>query len=513
MAQKIAISLNVFGPEPLSKQLFTSLLRSIEEGKIRAGEKLPSIRDMAKQLQISTITVREAIDGLIEKGVVVSRHGSGNYVSGSVAAVQPAGEPLEELQFTQSTYASADWNLDESFRWTAQARHMNEAFNQSSFHPWWDVPVAFDFRVYQPPTESIEGLHWSKIVERYARGGLSKHSEIFDFQGTLELRRELSQWLNRTRKLNTSVHDLFIVSGAQQARDLVAAMLVKEGTKVVVEEPGSITDLLAYKSKGAELISVAQDNDGIIVDLLNCVKGASVAHLLTTANFPTGATLSRQRAQKVLSWAKLHGVTIVEDAYGGGFIYDDAQTESLAQLASGSDQAGGSDDAPDVIYIGSLSQLLNPALRVAFVIVPERFHGAFSRSHRLAQTAPSVLSQRLVLNYFGQGYFDEDVARVTQAARLRRKALLSALETWSPNLISFFPVKAGFHQSVWFNEEIDDLRVFEVGLSKGIGIVPLSAYFRSDNGKSGMSLSFAQMNETKIQAGLEQLLPIVEGCR
>jgi len=190
MAQKIAITLNVFSTEPLSKQLFTSLLSSIEEGKIRSGEKLPSIRDMSKQLQISTITVREAIDRLIEKGVVVSRHGSGNYVSSAVASMQPVEQALEELQFTQSTYSSADWDLDESFRWTKEARYLNEAFNQSSFHPWWDVPVTYDFRVYQPPTEVVEGLHWSKIVDRYARGSLSQHSETFDFQGMFELRRE-----------------------------------------------------------------------------------------------------------------------------------------------------------------------------------------------------------------------------------------------------------------------------------------------------------------------------------
>jgi GntR family transcriptional regulator/MocR family aminotransferase len=150
---------------------------------------------------------------------------------------------------------------------------------------------------------------------------------------------------------------------------------------------------------------------------------------------------------------------------------------------------------------------------VAFVLIPERFHNAFSMSHWLAETVPSVLSQRLVLNYFAEGFFDEDVLRVTQAARLRRKSLLSALQTWPSNLIRYDPVKAGFHQSVWFNQDIDDLRVFEMGLANGIGIVPLSAYFRSDNAASGMSLSFAQINEEKIQAGLEQLLPIVQGCR
>jgi len=509
VAQKIALSLNVFSTESLSQQLFASLQVAIASGRIRSGEKLPSIREMSKQLQISTITVRDAIDKLAEIGFVEARHGSGNYVTAPVSSseIAPAFQ-AQELKFTQSTYESADWELSDKFTWSAEAQNINQSFNDSSFHPWWDLAVDYDFRVYQPGHEAAQGIHWNKIIEQHFNGK-AMHKPLGGFpQGNLSLRRHLCRWLNRTCALAVLPDDIFLVSGAQQARDLVAGMLIEDKNTVVVEEPGSITDLLAYSSKGAQLIHVGQDQNGIDFGLLSAVKGASVAHLITGANFPTGVSLSPERANQIIEWALHNNVILVEDSYGAGFVYQDSPLTSLLGSA-------GESVREQIIYIGSLSQLFNPALRFAYVVVPKKLQGRFLCRAELAGSAPSALSQSLLLNYFEQDYFSEDVLRVTQAARLRRQALLRGLADWPRDLISFEPVRGGFHQTVWFNQSVDDLRIFEKALVAGIGVVPLSPYYHGASGLtgSGISLSFAQMSEERILAGLERLLPVVEECR
>lgn len=501
MAQKIAITLDVFSSMSLSKQLCTNLLAAIECGRIRAGEKLPSIRDMSKQLQISTITVREALDQLSELGVVVAKHGSGTFVSTTANRVSVPVQQAAELTFTQATYESSDYQLDDKFHWSSEAAHLNQSFNESAFHPWWDVLVNYDFRVYQPGINTTAGLHWHQIVRQYEFVD-TQELDPTNVQGNNSLRAYVSRWLNRTCNLSTSSDDIFLVSGAQHARDLVASILVTDGRPVVVEEPGSITDLLAYASKGAEIIHVVQDEQGICTDLLP-VQDNVVAHLITSANFPTGASLSESRAAEILNWAKKTNAVIVEDSYGTGFVHKEVPLVSLLQVA------GTSSARENIIYIGSFSQLINPALRLAFMVAPKKFHNALALACWLAKAVPSNLSQQLMLNYFVQGYFDEDVLRVTQAARLRRKALVETLQQWPAHLIEFSPVAGGFHQVLWFNDSIDDLRVFEKALARGIGVVPLSPYFHGDDYRSGISLSFAQMSEAKIREGLGLLLPVI----
>ncbi len=509
MAHKVIVNLNIFSTVPLYQQLADELKAAISAGRLRAGERLPSIRELSKQLQISTITVREAMDRLVNQDLVESRHGSGNYVAPNVVQEPSGGNGSkdEDVQFTQATYEASLVELDADVPWSSEARLLTKSFNDSAFHPWWDLQVTYDFRVYQAAMEPVEGLHWNKVVSRWARRRAMRRQPqgSTDPRGLPDLRKEICQWLERTRGMQVNADDLLITSGAQQARDFIARLLVDPGTGVVIEEPGSITDSLAYSSKGADLIHIHQDEEGIDTRQLEHVKTASVAHLIASANFPTGATLSLDRREKVLDWAQATNATLVEDSYGAGFYYD-LVVPTLVTLA------GLRDNPPRVVYIGTLSQFINPALRLGYIVMPRAYRDAFIAQKWMAERHPSIVPQELALMLFQDGVFVEDSMRLTQATRLRRKALLAALEKWPPGLVRYTPVKAGFHQAIWFNETVDDLLVFERALARGIGVIPLSPYFFSESPKPGLSLSFVQMSEEKITQGMQQLLEIVQEC-
>lgn len=509
MAHKIVVSLDVFSPVPLYQQLASELRTCITNGKLAGGERLPSIRDLSRQLQISTITVRQALDKVTEQGLVISRPGSGNYVSDMHTAANTTATAVaeEEATFSVRTFIGQYHTLDPSINWSREAQSLTRACNESAFHPWWELEMDYDFRVGEPAGEFLRGPRWEDILTRWTKDTVSTPSGYSDAQGILGLRQEIAAWLNRTRDLNCSADDIFIIAGAQQGRDLAARTLVSQGMQVVVEDPGSITDLLTYATQGANLLSIPQDEHGMRVDRLAEIKTAHVAHVIPTANFPTGATMSLERRQQLLDWADKYDVVIVEDAYGAGYYYENPVVPSLYSLAKQQDRSD------RVIYHGSLSQLLTPALRLGFAVVPRWLQKSYFRAHWLTDRHPSIVTQELVLTLFKEGFFDEHQLKLAEAGRRRRKALLDALNRWPSGLISYQPVKAGFQQAIWFNEPIDDLQVFEQAMAQRIGVIPLSPYFSGAAGRTGLSLNFLRLNETLIREGLERLLKIILECR
>ncbi|HEY9756652.1 MAG TPA: PLP-dependent aminotransferase family protein, partial [Oculatellaceae cyanobacterium] len=382
MSHKIIVNFNVFSPVPLYQQFADELRGIIYSGVIKPGEKLPSIRELAKQLQISTITVREGLDRLVQDGVIQSRQGSGNYVSHSLnssfqkpsfgdvhqrptyaafedSISQTADNSADagyrvgsEMIFTQAAFQARIEELDPRIKWSSEAKRLNRSFNDSSFHPWWDAPVDYDFRVYQPAQQVVEGLHWERALGSWARHFIAPNEQARDPRGFSDLREFLAGWLNKTVSLGCRAEDLMIVSGAQQARDLVSRLLVERGRQVIFEEPCSITDSLAYSSKGAELVLVPHDEEGIDIAFLESYRMATAAHIISTANFPSGVTMSADRRVELLQWAADNQVVIVEDGYGSGFVHESPVVPTLFQLASKMVKPA------VVIYIGSLSQML-----------------------------------------------------------------------------------------------------------------------------------------------------------
>jgi GntR family transcriptional regulator/MocR family aminotransferase len=508
MSHKIIINFDVFSPVALYQQFATELRGIIRSGVIRPGEKLPSIRELAKQLQVSTITVREGLDRLAQDGVIQARQGSGNYVSqnqtNAAATIQPSIQSsTSEIVFTQAAFQARIEELDPGVKWSAEAKRLNHSFNHSSFHPWWDEPAQYDFRVYQPAEKTVAGLHWERALGNWARHFIIPGEQTRDPRGLSDLREHLAGWLNKTIALECRADDLMIVSGAQQARDLVSRLLVERGRQVIFEEPGSITDSLAYTSKGAELVLAPHDAEGIDVCFLKSYRQATAAHIISTANFPSGITMSTERRMQLLRWASDNQVVIVEDGYGSGFVHQSPVAPTLHKLARTMEKP------PAVIYLGSLSQLLNPGLRLGYVVLPEWLQNSFALTRWLADRHNSIVPQQIALKIIADGGFEEDCMRVTQAARARRKVMLQELNRWPQHLVEWSPVTAGLQQPVWFKNGLDDLIVFEQALREGIGVIPLSPYHRTESVRHGLSLSFFQMDAGKIVEGMRKLAEVI----
>jgi GntR family transcriptional regulator/MocR family aminotransferase len=504
MAHKISVNLNVFSGTPLYEQVAREIQKAVERGHLAFDERLPSIRELSAQLQISATTTRDALELLEKRGLIRCRQGSGNYVCADIRSEDKSPQSqFEPPSFVERPFEAKRYGLDQSFPWSSEASNLNCSFNTTSFHPFWDSRLAFDFRVYQPIHYDLEQSRLPKMLLQMKRTTALGSATTGDSQGSIVLRRELARWLNKTRRLDLSVEDLFITSGAQQARDLVARILINDGDRVVVEEPGSITDLLAYSAKGARLTHVRLDLEGIDLAMLGQAEKPKVIHLIGPGNFPAATAMSLQRRLSVLEWAALNDVVIVEDSYGAGFYHNTPVLPSLFSLAKTRAHLA------TVIYTGSLSQFINPACRLGFVVLPRHFQKEWLQLRWLADRRTSSLSQQVLINSFASGHFEEHAMRVSQAARKRRAVMLAALSEWPRNLINFTPVDTGIHQPIWFERPIDDLAIFESAMKAGIGVVPLSPYFHTAQKASGLSLGFMQMNEGKIIEGLKELLKLI----
>ena len=504
MAHKISVNLNVFSGTPLYEQVAREIQKAVESGNLAFDERLPSIRELSAQLQISATTTRDALELLEKRGFIRCRQGSGNYVCAHVRSDESSPQTqFEPPSFVDRPFQVKTYGLDQSFPWSSEAGYLNCSFNTTSFHPFWDSRLAFDFRVYQPIYHDLEQSRLPKMLLQMKRTSVLGSAPTGDGQGSIVLRRELARWLNKTRRLDCTAEDLFITSGAQQARDLVARLLINNGDRVIVEEPGSITDLLAYSAKGARLIHVELDREGIDLAKLQRAEKPKVIHLIGPGNFPAATAMTLQRRLSVLAWAALNDVTVVEDSYGAGFYHTTPVLPSLFSLAKNNAHSA------TVIYTGSLSQFINPACRLGFVILPKRFQEEWLKLRWLADRRTSSLSQQVLINAFVSGNFEEHAMRVSQAARKRRAVMLDALSEWPGNLITYTPVNTGIHQPIWFDRQIDDLAVFESAMKAGIGVVPLSPYFHAEQKENGLSLGFMQMNESKIAEGLKELLKLI----
>lgn len=508
MAHRLAIKLDVFASTPLYQQLASELRRLIDEGLLSGGERLPSLRDLSKQLQISVITVRQSVDILLAEGYVQSRPGSGNYVAeGKGAAAGPKPKATEPPRFVIGSFRGIDYELASLYNWSDEAHSLTDAFNTFPFHPWWDIDVSFDFRAYQPSAEFLRGPRWEKSFASAAKDLTQYPSSYSDAAGLPELRARIAEWLNRSRKLDCLPDEVIIVSGAQQARELIARLFVRPTRTVVVEEPGSITDLLAYATKGGALHHIDQQLDGIDTSALDEISSPSIIHLITAANFPTGVRMSEKKRQEVIDWAVSTNSLIVEDSYGAGFNYESQDVPTLFSLAT-------SKNAP-VAYIGSLSQFTSPALRIGFIVAKAPLNGLVSRAKEMLDHHTSLVSQQLALTLFTDGFFDEHYLRLMKACRSRRETLLKCLADWPQGLISYTPVAAGFQQALWFDDpKVDDLYVFERALKdQKVGVIPLSPYFHSSEPRRGLSLNFARNDEQLIRTGMQKLLEVVLACR
>jgi len=501
MKTKLSLELDEKSMVPLYEQLTAELRRMITSGTLSPGEQIPSVRELSRDLTVSVGTVRRSLNQLLSEGWLVLKRGSGTYVSETArfqsswfASADTSKQSTADIRIHHLEYKAHEQVESESMP-AAWGQRLGEVFDATNFYARYDEKVKYDFRVGTPAFDPLTGKKWMETLLQWSDELVKVPRGYNHPAGIAPLREEIASWLNLSRGMQCSADDIFIVSGAQQARNLIARLLINPGTQVAMEEPSSIFARMMFQAYGAEIVPVCVDESGLVVNELRKLNSVPLLYLAPSAQFPTGAVVSPSRRAEIAAWAKAHNALIIEDDNNCEFTYESRLAPAIRSF----------DAADNTIYIGTFSQTIMPSWRIGYMVVPKAMREPLFRMKWLADRCTSPMVQHLVLKLLRGGFLKQHLKKALRVCETRRDALIQEVQKWPQELVSYTPVKGGLHQTLWLPASIDDVAVFNECFAQQVGVLPVSPCFMTKPARPGLMLNFSAMPEERIVEGMSIL--------
>jgi GntR family transcriptional regulator / MocR family aminotransferase len=481
----LAISLDESLPLPLYRQLYEGLRDAILSGRLAPGQRLPSTRALARDLNVSRNTISLCYAELESEGYLAGRHGSGTYVSGelpeAVAERAPAPSGVDTSQrapVRMGAVPGAAW-LE------ARGPHRRAGLPPG---------ISIDFNPGQGAWDAFPRDVWSRLLARRWRGGWREAMDYGDPGGYRPLREQAAAYLARSRAVRCEAEQVVIVNGTQQALDLLARILLRPGDLVAVEDPGYLAARQVFASYSARLAPMPVDGEGMVTRGL-AGSGARLAVVTPSHQFPTGATMSLSRRLSLLGWARAEGGLVIEDDYDSGFRFQGRPLPSLQGL----------DDASTVAYLGSFSKVLFPSLRVGYAVLPPELVEAFEAAKDLTDRQTPILEQQVLASFLSDGHFDRHLRRMRQLYGRRRQALVESLDREMGAACTVLGSEAGMHLMVSLEVGMEEEEAVERAAAMGVAVYPASPYYVGSVPGLGLLLGYAGTPEERIREGVRRL--------
>jgi GntR family transcriptional regulator / MocR family aminotransferase len=459
-AIELLLSVSRDGGGTLGVQIEQQLRRAIHDRSLRPGARLPSTRDLAGQLGVSRRIVVDAYAQLAAEGFLLLRQGARPTVSPAAAAAADAVVPRQPA---------------------ARPR--------------------YDFRPSLPDVSTFPRAAWLRSM-RQALGSITDADLGYgDPCGVNSLRLELSRYLGRVRGVVSEPQAVVVTSGYWQGLGLVCRALAMAGaTRIGVEDPSHPDQRLIAARSGLTPVPIEVDASGMRIDQLEATAAEAV--ILTPAHQdPTGAVLSGERRMQLLAWLRDRDAIAIEDDYDAEYRYDRAAVRAIQGLEPGR-----------VVYAGSASKTLAPALRLGWLVVPARLLDAVAREKLLADQGSARIEQCAFADFLQRGELDRHLRRMRIRYRSRRDALVEALAEALPEA-RVEGISAGLHASVRLPDGDEDT-IVEHARGRRIELSAIGRY-RTDPGGAAptLLLGYAQLPEPSIRAGVPELAAAVRSAR
>jgi GntR family transcriptional regulator / MocR family aminotransferase len=467
---------SLVGSTNLTDDVYRQLKEAVLDGRLRAGEELPSTRELAQRLSVARNTVTNAFQRLIAEGYLVTRIGAGTFV---------AEHPQARVRRAPSGRALKPRKI-----WASLER---EVLPRSG-------PAEFDFRVGAPDPTLFPWDVWRRLIAHHLRGRMPVAGYPVP-EGAAPLRESIAHHLGLARAVHAGADDILVCSGAQQAFDLIGRVLVEPGACVAVEDPGYPAFRRALTAHGARVVPVRVDDQGIDVDALP--SDATLVYVTPSHQYPLGTRMSLARRMALLSWSERHGAAIVEDDYDSEFRFDGRPLEPLQSL----DRSG------RVLYVGTFSKLLLPTLRLGFVVAPPTLMPSLRAAKRLTDSHGALELQRALADFISEGYFARHLRRLLRAYGERRQVLLASLERYFGDALLPLPDAAGLHVSAYCRDPEIDVEAWAArALARGVAVQPLRPYYQT-RPRAGLALGYGLIASAKINEGISRLSASLEATK
>ena len=321
-----------------------------------------------------------------------------------------------------------------------------------------------------------------------------------DPAGYLPLREAITEYLALARGVVCTPDRVVILTSSQQAIDLAARLLLDPGDEVWLEEPGYPGARAALLSHGASIVPVAVDVDGLRVDVGQRVAPrARLAYVTPSHQYPLGVTLSLERRLALLDWACRSAAWVLEDDYDSEFRYDGRPVTAIQ----------GVDTDQRVIYVGTFSKVLFPALRLAYVVLPQDLVDLFVTARGLTDGHCPLLTQMALTEFFAEGHFGIHIRRMRDIYRERRDALVAAVDRSLRDAVELGPTACGLHAVAHLRRHTDDRAISSRLTGLGIDAQPLSRYFHGRPTACGLFLGYAALAPKTITDGIRRMASVL----
>jgi GntR family transcriptional regulator/MocR family aminotransferase len=457
---------------PIHRQIYDGLRRAILDGLLRPGQRVPSTRALAVELEVSRMPVLTAYEQLLHECYLDARVGSGTFVSAALP--------------------------DDLLRSPAPAAVAGASGPRRSPRP---LPRVRDhgglgpFRLSLPALDQFPQTLWARLVSRHAHALTPALMDYGDPAGVLGLREAIATHLGAARAVRCEAEQVLVVSGSQAALRLVAAVLLGPGDQVAMEEPGYPGARAALRANGAEPVPVAVDEEGLSVASLRR-RGARVRAVYVTPShqYPLGTSMTAATRLALLEWAHRRGAWVIEDDYDSEYRYVSRPLGALQ----------GMDAHERVIYIGTFSKVLFPALRIGYLVVPPSLWQRFVEARGVFDLVSPTLYQLALAEFLREGHFVRHLRRMRGVYLRRRHALLVGLERHGGEHLTVYNADAGLHVAALLRQGLDDRDVVRRMAGRDLTATPLSSCY-SGTGRNGLLLGFGGSSERRLLAATRVL--------
>jgi GntR family transcriptional regulator/MocR family aminotransferase len=465
---------------PAYRWLYAAVRSEILEGRLRPGARLPATRDLANQYTLARGTIVNAFELLKAEGYLEGAIGSGTFVSKVL--------PEDLIHIPPSAIASPTrGKRSRSLHWSRYGSHVK------LFPAVENLPIRA-FRCHLPAVDLFPTEVWARLMSRCAHRVSRNLLMGCEALGHLPLRSAIAEYLGLSRGVKCTAEQVAVVSGVQEALDLTARLFVDPGEVVCMEDPGYPGAALVFHALGAKIAATCLDAEGLRVrDLPR--QGIRLVYVTPGHQFPLGTTMSLARRLQLLNWARHSGALIFEDDYDGEYRYSERPVPALHGL----DRHG------MVLYAGSFSKVLFPALRMGYLVIPADLVGRFEAAKSLTSRHAPLSDQVVLTEFIREGHFGRHLRRMREVYAERLSVLREEAEAKLGGLLRVSNVGAGLQTTGWLEHGMRASSVAAAAAKRNVEVIPLNRYRYQRALPEGLHLGFAAVDTKEIRRGVREL--------
>ncbi|TKV73363.1 PLP-dependent aminotransferase family protein [Bradyrhizobium elkanii] len=465
----------------VGRQIAQALRAAIARGELKAGEFLPSTRALSASLGVARGTVTEAFEQLQAEGCLESQVGAGTRVAPTLA------EQLRPVVVNRSPNESAPIQLP--------PRAARLAKVAAAFTPMREIP----FAIAVPGGAVAPDDHWRRLGNRVRASRAAAPASYGDPRGLMELRQAIADYVRKSRAVHCEPGQVVITAGTQQGLYLAGRVLLSSGDRVWAEDP-------AYPGMTAVLDDLDLVTARVGVDAQGIDVGAAVAacpharaaFVTPSHQYPLGMPMSMARRNALVAWAQRSNAWIIEDDYDSELRYAGHPFPSMQGLAPSR-----------VIYLGTLSKVLFPSLRLGYVVAPLPLIDAFAGARALLDRHSPTADQHVLAAYMREGLFEAHIRRIRGVYAARRATLIAALTRHMPEDVTLQPSDQGMHLLLWLPKRIDDVQLAKAAFADGIVVRPISPMYEAA-ARPGLMLGFGGFEPEELEAAAIRLRRVID---